>query len=105
MEKEQWVDINESYSISSYGRVLGPNKMLKNTYFINNFGRGQYIVTIHNKIYSLANLLGKYFLPNAPNMKKNKIVFINNNTKDISLSNLRWMTSEDYSKLAKKRKH
>ena len=105
MEKEMWVDIDESYSISSHGRVLGPNKMLTPTYFINNFGRGHYIVTIHNKIYSLANLIGKYFLPNAPDMKKNKVMFIDKNTRNISLENLRWITKEDYSDLAKKRKY
>lgn len=99
--KEIWRKIDINYSISSHGGIKSPYKTLSPTYAINNYGRGYYTVRMYGKIYSLANLVAKHFLPSPPGMKKNKVTYIDGDSRNVRASNLRYLTSEDYSNLKK----
>lgn len=94
------VSFNKSYTIFSTGEILGPNKVLKHTK-INGKNLG---VTIGKKIYSVAQLVISHFSKEIPPFKTlNKAYFIDGNCNNVDISNLRYWTKEDYSKLAKKR--
>lgn len=102
--KEEWREYpeNPDYSVSSEGKILGPNRLLSPSIrtYPNNLTHA--IVCVRKaggkkQTKTVASIVARTFLPKNDS-KRPTVAFIDGNSLNYKASNLRWKDTEDYRK-------